>query len=47
MSPMIEIDDAVLTRSRCVIGLDTVGGDIHFVDNGADWKGVLMGRAAI
>ena len=47
MSALIEIEDAVLTTIRCVIGLDLVRIDIYLSDSGWDGEVIVIGRAAV
>ena len=47
MSALIEIEDAVLTTIRRVIGLNLVGVDIYLGDRGWDGKVIVIGRAAV
>ena len=47
MSALIEIEDAVLSTVRCVIGLNLVGVDIYLGDSGRDGEVIVVRRAAI
>ena len=47
MSALIEIEDAVLTTVRGVIGLNLVRVDIYLGDSGWDGKVIVVGRAAV
>ena len=47
MSALIEIEDAVLSTVRRVLGLDLVGVDIYLSDSGWDGEAIVVGRAAI
>ena len=47
MSALIEIEDAILTTIRRVIGLNLVRVDIYLGDSGWDGEVIVVGRAAI
>ena len=47
MSALIEIEDAVLTTIRRVIGLNLVSVDIYLCDSGWDGEVIVIGRDAI
>ena len=47
MSALIEIEDALLTTIRRVIGFDLMRVDIYLGDCGWDGKVIVIGRAAI
>ena len=47
MSALIEIEDAVMTTIRRVIGLNLVRVDIYLSDSGSDGEVIVVGRAAL
>ena len=47
MSALMEIEEAVLTTIRRVIGLNLMRVDIYLGDSGWDGKVIVIGRAAI
>ena len=47
MSALIEIEYAVLSTVRRVIGLNLVGVDIYLGDSGWDGEVIVIGRAAV
>ena len=47
MSALIEIEDAILSTVRRVIGLNLVGVDMYLGDRGWDGLVIVLGRAAI
>ena len=47
MTAWIEIEDAVLTRIRCVIGVNLMRVDIYLGDSGWDGEVIAVRRAPI
>ena len=47
MSALIEIEDAVLTTIRRVIGLNLMRVDIYLGDSGGDGEVLVIGMAAV